>query len=208
MQTATESATETNTLPEPIPWTGKVVGIIRESVYRVLYTLDPDFRELFKVKANFDMRIDRTPEHELEYAGLIAAVTKREGLPALDRGAVARIVEQGMRLAEDHNKLSILFGEIADIVREAAHWARSEGASVVSAGHVERSVRERKHRVNLIEENMREAIEKQIILVDTQGEVAGQVNGLSVLDLGEVPVDPVRRLFPGRWLGNIYADED
>jgi lon-related putative ATP-dependent protease len=171
--------------PEPIPWTGKIVGILRESIYRLLYTLDPDFRELFKVKANFDMRIDRTPQHELEYAGLIAAVTKREGLPPLDRGGVARVVEQGMRLAEDHNKLSILFGEITDVVREAAHWASLEGAPVVTADHVERSVRERKQRVNLIEENVREAIEKQIIYVDTTGEVVGQVNGLSVVDLGD-----------------------
>jgi len=90
-----------------------------------------------------------------------------------------------MRLAEDHNKLSILFGEICDVVREAAHWARNEGASIVGAAHIERSVRERKQRVSLIEENFREAIEKQIILVDTQGEVVGQVNGLSVIDLGD-----------------------
>jgi predicted ATP-dependent protease len=90
-----------------------------------------------------------------------------------------------MRLAEDHTKLSILFGEICDIVREAAHWARSEGAPVVGAEHVDRSVRKRKQRVNLIEENVREAIEKQIIVVDTQGEVVGQVNGLSVVDLGD-----------------------
>jgi lon-related putative ATP-dependent protease len=177
---------ETRTVrPEPIPWTGKVVGVIRESVYRMLYTADPDFRELFKVKANFDMRIERTPEHEREYAGLIAAVTKKEGLPPLDRGAVARVIEQGMRLAEDHSKLSILFGEIADVVREAAHWAEADGATVIAASHIDRSIHERKQRVNLVEENLREAIEKQIILVDTTGEVVGQVNGLSVVDLGD-----------------------
>ena len=177
---------ETRTVrPEPIPWTGKIVGILRESVYRLLYTLDPDFRELFKVKANFDMRIDRTPEHEMEYAGLIAAVTKREGLPPLDRAAVARVVEQGMRLAEDHNKLSILFGEISDVVREAAHWARQDDASVVGAAHVERSIRERKQRVNLIEGKLHESIAKKIIVVDTEGEIVGQVNGLSVIDLGD-----------------------
>jgi lon-related putative ATP-dependent protease len=177
---------ETRTVrAEAIPWTGKVIGILRENVYRMLYTLDPDFRELFKVKANFDMRIDRTPQHELEYAGLIAAVTKQEDLPPLDRGAVARVVEQGMRLAEDHNKLSILFGELSDVVREAAHWARLEGATVVTGDHVERSVQERKLRVSLVEENIREAIEKRIIHVETQGEVVGQVNGLSVIDLGD-----------------------
>jgi lon-related putative ATP-dependent protease len=177
---------ETRTVrPEPIPWTGKIIGVMRESIYRILYTADPDFRELFKVKANFDMRIDRTPEHELEYAGLIAAVTKAEGLPPLDRGAVARIVEQGVRLAEDHSKLSILFGDIADVVREAAHWAKTDGASVIAAVHVERSIRERKQRVNLVEENVREAMQKQIIVVDTTGEIIGQVNGLSVVDLGD-----------------------
>jgi lon-related putative ATP-dependent protease len=177
---------ETKTIrPEPIPWTGKVVCIARESVYRMLYVNDPDFRELFKVKANFDMRIERTPANEQDYAGLISAVTKKEGLLPLDRGAVARIVEEGMRMAEDHNKLSILFGELCDIVREAVHWARMEGATVVNVEHVRKAVHERKDRVDLIEENNREAMLKDIIVIDTTGESVGQVNGLSVIDLGD-----------------------
>jgi lon-related putative ATP-dependent protease len=177
---------ETKSLrPEPIPWTGKMVGIARESVYRLLYTMDPDFRELFKVKANFDMRIDRTPEHEEDYAGLIAAVTQREGLPPVDRGGVARIVEEGMRLAEDHNKLSILFGVLCDIVREAAYQAEQEGATVITEAHVSSAVAARNERVNLIEHNVREAIRKAIVVVDTEGTAVGQVNGLSVIDLGD-----------------------
>jgi lon-related putative ATP-dependent protease len=171
--------------PEPIPWTGKMIGIARESVYRMLYTLDPDFRELFKVKANFDMRIDRTPENEADYAGLIAAVTQREGLPPVDRTGVARIVDEGMRLAEDHNKLSILFGVIADIVREAAYWARAENAAAITDDHVSRAITARYDRVNLIERNARESIRKEIVVVDTDGEAVGQVNGLSVVDLGD-----------------------
>jgi lon-related putative ATP-dependent protease len=177
---------ETKTIrPEPIPWTGKVVAVARESIYRLLYVNDPDFREIFKVKANFDMRINRTPQHEQDYAALIASVTQKEGLLPLDRGAVARIVEHGMRMADDHNKLSILFGEIADIVREAVHWARQEGAAVVTADHVRQALRQRKDRVDLIEENVRESMIKEIILVDTTGEAVGQVNGLSVVDLGD-----------------------
>lgn len=177
---------ETKSLrPEPIPWTGKMVGIARESVYRTLYTMDPDFRELFKVKANFDLRIDRTPEHEEDYAGLIAAVTQKEKLPPMDRGGVARVVEEGMRLAEDHNKLSILFGVISDIVREAAYWARQTGSSVITAEHVSRAIEARNERVNLIEHNTREAIRKEIVVVDTTGEAVGQVNGLSVINLGD-----------------------
>ncbi len=177
---------ETKTVrPEPIPWTGKIVAVARETIYRTLYNLDPDFRELFKVKANFDMRIDRTPKHEQEYAGLIAGVTKRENLLPLDRGAVAKVIEQGMRLADDHNKLSILFGDIADVVREASHWAGQSGSKVVTAEHVSHSIRARNERVNLYEENLHEAIAKKIILVDTTGSAVGQVNGLSVVDLGD-----------------------
>ena len=177
---------ETKTIrPEPIPWTGKMVGIARESVYRALYTTDPDFRELFKVKASFDMRIDRTPENERAYAGLIAGVAKRENLPPLERGAVARVVEEGMRMADDHTKLSILFGAISDIVREAAHIARQDDSPVITAEHVGRSVRQRHERVNLLEDNMREAIARDIVLVETEGEAIGQVNGLSVVDLGD-----------------------
>jgi lon-related putative ATP-dependent protease len=161
------------------------VCIARESIYRTLYIGDPDFRELFKVKANFDMRIERTPAHEQDYAGLIAAVTTKENLLPLDRAAVARIVEEGMRMAEDHSKLSILFGEICDIVREAVHWARMEGATVVTVLHVRKAIHERKDRVDLIEENSREAMLKDIIVIDTTGEAVGQVNGLSVIDLGD-----------------------
>ena len=153
---------ETRTMrPQPIPWTGKVVAICREAIYRILYTLDPDFRELFKVKADFDIHIDRTPENEAAYAGLIASVTQREGLLPLDRGAVARVVEEGMRMAEDHTKLSIQFGDITDIVREASHWARGEGAKAVTAEHIRHTVTKRESRVDLVEQNMREAIERR-----------------------------------------------
>lgn len=177
---------ETKTIrPEPIPWTGKVVALAREEVYRLLFSLDPDFRELFKVKADFDLHIDRTEEHERAYAGLIAAVSQREGLLPFDRTAVARIVEEGMRLAEDHNKLSIKFGDLTDIMREASFYARNEGKSAVAAGDVSRAVRERVYRVNLIEEHVREAVSKGVIVVDTEGEAVGQVNGLWVADLGD-----------------------
>jgi lon-related putative ATP-dependent protease len=177
---------ETRTVrPEPIPWTGKVVAIAREPVYRLLFGLDPDFRELFKVKADFDMHIDRTPDNEQAFAGMVASVTKKEGLPAFDRAAVARVIDEASRLAADHGKLSIRFGAITDIVREAAHWAAADGASIVGVDHVGRAVRERLWRINLIEEHIREAMEKGVIVVDTDGEAVGQVNGLSVVDLGD-----------------------
>ena len=177
---------ETKTIrPEPIPWNGKIIGIAREEVYRALYGLDPDFRELFKIKADFDMHIERSPEHEQAYAGLIASVTKREQLLPLDPSAVARFVEEGSRLANDHNKLSIRFGELTDIVREASHWASEAGAEVVNEDHIRRAIQHRIYRVNLIEEHVREAVEKGIIVVETKGHEIGQINGLSVIDLGD-----------------------
>jgi lon-related putative ATP-dependent protease len=177
---------ETRTVrPEPIPWNGKIVAICRDSIYRTLYTQDPDFRELFKVKADFDMHIDRTPENERDYAGLIAAVTKREGLRPLDREAVALVIEEGMRMAEDHTKLSIRFGEITDIVREASYWAGEEGSEIVHGDHIRRAVRERVERVNLVEVHVQEAMARNVIIVATEGTAVGQVNGLSVVSLGD-----------------------
>jgi predicted ATP-dependent protease len=111
----------------------------------------------------------------------------------LDRSAVARVVEEGIRLAEDHDKLSIRFGDITDIVREAAHWAEAEGASVVTALHVKRAIDNREHRVNLIEDNVLDAMQREIIVVDTAGNVVGQVNGLSIVELGDTAFgQPVR----------------
>jgi lon-related putative ATP-dependent protease len=178
---------ETKTIrPQPIPWTGKVVALAREGIYRTLYNADPDFRDLFKVKADFDLNIDRTPDNERAYAGLIASVTQKEGLLPLDPGAVARVVEEGMRLSQDHNKLSIRFGDLSDIVREGSYWATQEGAKVVMGDHVRKAIWEREHRVDLAEEHLHEALDKGIILVETMGARSGQVNGLSIIDLGDM----------------------
>ena len=186
---------ETKTVrPQPIPWTGKIIAIARESVYRSFYALDPDFREIFKVKADFDMHIDRTPEHEQAYAGLVAALTKREELLPLDRRAVARIVDEGTRMAEDHTKLSVRFGELTDIVRQSAHWARQSDSPVVTQEHVARAIHGRLQRVNLVEAHVREAIEKGIIRVETQGAASGQINGLSVVDRGDTVFGQVSRI--------------
>ncbi|MGE0688807.1 MAG: Lon protease family protein, partial [Dehalococcoidia bacterium] len=193
---------ETKTVrPQPIPWTGKIIAIARESVYRALYTSDPDFRELFKVKADFDMHIDRTPEHEKEYAGLIAAVTKREGLLPLDNEAVALVVEQGMRMAEDHDKLSIRFGDITDIVREASFWARESGSTVVRANDIRRTISERVERLNLVEDHIQEAVARNVILVASEGELVGQVNGLSVISLGDISFGQASRITASMGVG-------
>jgi lon-related putative ATP-dependent protease len=177
---------ETKTLrPQPIPWEGKVIVLAREAIYRILYHADPDFRDLFKVKADFDLHIDRSPEHERSYARVIAGVTQREGLPPFDRSGVARLIEEGARLADHQDKLSIRFGEFTDIVRESGYWAGRDGAAVVTAEHVRRALKGREYRVNLIEDHVREMAAKGITVFETDGNVVGQVNGLSVVDLGD-----------------------
>ncbi|MGE0057931.1 MAG: AAA family ATPase [Dehalococcoidia bacterium] len=177
---------ETKTLrPQPIPWDGKVIILAREQVYRLLYGADPDFRDLFKVKADFDLHIDRTPEHEESYAQLIAGVVRREKLLPFDRTAVARIIEEGARLAADQNKLSIRFGELTDIVRESVYWAKQAGSAAVSGEQVRRALEGRTRRVNLIEEHVRDSVAEGLMLFDVGGSAVGQVNGLSVLDLGD-----------------------
>jgi lon-related putative ATP-dependent protease len=171
--------------PNPIPVNVKVIMIGHQAIYHELYSADEDFRKIFKVKADFDLHIDRSPEHEVGYAQVIAGVTQHEGLPAFDRTAVARVIEEGARLADHQDKLSIRFGDLTDIVRESAYWARKEGHPVVTGEDVRRALDGRRYRVNLIEEHIREMAEKGITVFDTSGDVIGQVNGLSVLNLGD-----------------------
>jgi len=171
--------------PEAIPLDVKVILIGDPRSYYLLYALDPDFQELFKVKADFDLRMDRTAENIQAYMAFLSALCNKEGLCHLQREAVAKIVEYGSRLAEDQEKLSTHFGEIADILREANVYAVQEKAGYVTTEHVRKAIDERIHRSNMLQQHMQEAITKGTVLIDTDGAVVGQVNGLSVLSLGD-----------------------
>ncbi|HID86001.1 MAG TPA: Lon protease family protein, partial [Anaerolineae bacterium] len=172
--------------PEPIPLDVKVVLIGRTSLYHLLYALDEDFSELFKVKADFDISMDRTEENINDYAAFVCTVCEEEGLKHLDRSALAKIVEYGSRLAEDQEKLSTRFGEISDVIREASFYATQEDLPYVTADHVKRAIEERFYRSNLLQEKIREMIERGTIMIDVEGEEVGQVNGLSVISLGDI----------------------
>lgn len=171
--------------PEPIPLDVKVIIIGTPFIYYLLYNLDEQFKELFKVKADFDTQMDRTDENIRAYCSFICGVVKRENLLPFDASGMAKIVEFGSRLAGDQEKLSTRFAEIADIIREANFWAEKEGASFVRAEHVQKALDERIYRSNLIQKRVQEMIEKGVILIDTEGEKVGQVNGLSVVSLGD-----------------------
>ena len=171
--------------PEPIEVNVKVVLLGDAYSYQVLYSADPDFRKIFKVKADFDTVMDRNEESVQRYAEFISRMADKEKVAPFDRAAVAAVVEQGVRLAGRQSKLSTRFSDVADLVREASHWAREENSDVVGEHHVDRAISERVDRLNLLESKIRELIRDGVLMIDIDGARVGQVNGLSVYDLGD-----------------------
>lgn len=171
--------------PETIPLDIKVIMLGNPYLYYLLYNLDEEYRELFKVKADFDSRMIRNEENIRKYAYFIATLCREENLLPLDRSGVAKLIEFSSRLAEHQHKLSARFSDIADVIREASYWASKAGNDLVSGEHVQKAVDERVFRTNRIEERLREMILEGTIIVETSGEKMGQINGLAVLDLGD-----------------------
>ncbi len=170
--------------PEPVPLDVKVILIGSPFLYFLLYHLDEDFRKLFKVKVDFDTEMPRTEENLRQYAAFVSSVCRRESLPHFRSGALAKLIEYGSRLAGSQKKLSTRFNEVVEIVYESAAWATVDGSEFVEAAHVERAVKEWVYRSNRLEEKLKEMILDGKILIDTDGEAIGQVNGLSVVEVG------------------------
>ncbi|OPY78802.1 MAG: Lon protease [Syntrophorhabdus sp. PtaU1.Bin058] len=170
---------------EPIPLNAKVILVGNPYLYYLLHNYDEDSRELFKVKADFDSRMERTPENIMKYAAFVAQCQKEENLLPFDRTGVAKIVEYGSRFADHQEKLSTKFSLIADLIREAHYWAKKENSDVVTGTYVQKAVDEKIHRINRIEERIQEMMVEDTLIVNTSGEKVGQVNGLAVFDLGD-----------------------
>jgi lon-related putative ATP-dependent protease len=171
--------------PEPIPLNAKVVLIGDSILYQELYTLDKEFSELFKVKADFDTTMERTDENMRRYAAFVCTLCQKENLKHLDGSGLAKLIEHSSRLAEDQGKLSTRFAEIADIVREANFYATQENSDTVTGSHIKKAIEEKIYRSKLIEEKIQEMITRGILLIDTDMAKVGQVNGLSVIGLGD-----------------------
>ncbi len=171
--------------PEPTPLSVKVVLLGSSYVYHLLYALDEEFPELFKVKADFDTRMERTEENIRAMLSFISALCAKETLAPLDSGAAAALLEHAARIAGDQERLSTRFRLLADVVREAHYYATHDGGGPIRAEHINRALDERVYRSNLIQERIEEMIARGTILIDTAGAVVGQVNGLSVIDVGD-----------------------
>lgn len=169
--------------PEPIPFKAKVFLTGDPMLYYLLARYDPDFKELFKVAADFDNRMDRTDDSALQYAQLIATLARKEDLKPLDKNAVARVVEHGARLADDAEKLSTHMGSIVDLVREADYIAGREGRKTVGAKDVQAAIDAEIYRSDRIRERIHEEIQRGTLVIDTTGEKVGEVNGLAVYQL-------------------------
>ena len=170
--------------PEPIPLDTKVVLFGDRLFYYLLHEYDPEFGELFKAAADFEERIERNADTHLLYARLISTLTRKEALLPFDRSAVARVIEHSARLAGDAERLSTHMRSVADLLREADYWAREAGQAVVQAADVQRAIDTQIRRQDRLRDRLYEAILRDTLMIATQGEVTGQINGLSVIELG------------------------
>jgi lon-related putative ATP-dependent protease len=188
--------------PEPVPLQAKIIMIGSPWIYYLLFYLEPDYRKFFKVKADFDSRVPRTPEIMRDYALFVATHCRNEKLLPFHRSGVAGLLEYSARIVEDQERLSSQFMEIADLIREASYWAGKEGGSSVTRESVRRAVQEKLYRCNRVEERMQELFEDGTILCDTEGGEVGQINGLSVMTIGDFmfgrPSRVTARVYLGR----------
>ena len=171
--------------PEPIPLDLKLVLLGDRHLYYLLCALDPEFGKLFKVAADFDDDVDRSREAEAVYASLVARLVRQEGLRPFDRGAVARVIEQSSRWSGDSEKLLTRMQNLVDLLRETDYWTGQDGRDVAGEDDVARAIREQIARSDRLRRRDLEEIRRGTVLVDTDGMRAGQVNGLSVVPLGD-----------------------
>lgn len=187
--------------PEPIPVSLKIIMLGSPWLYYLLYNYDEDFREIFKVKSDFDTQTPNTSDEKMRYANFVGTLAKNDGLLPFDRRAVAGIVEYAVRLAQKKSKLSLRFSELSDLVREASYWAQGKGSDLVTDEHVDKALDEKIYRSNLIDERIQELFTDGTLMVDLSGSVVAQVNGLSVYEIGDFSFGKPSRITSRVYLG-------
>ncbi len=188
--------------PEPIPLDVKVVVIGNPTYYYLLQAYDEEFGGLFKVQADFDSTMERTPENIQSYAQFLKTRCDAEGLRHFAPNGVARLVEYASELASNQEKLSTRFSDICDQAREASFYASHNGNSLVTRADVQAAIDEKIYRANRIEQRLQEMIEKGQIFISTTGDVVGQVNGLSVMSLGNYAFGKPSRITARTYMGS------
>lgn len=187
--------------PEPIPLSIKVLLVGSEYVYQMLYEYDEDFRKLFKIKADFDDEMLRNEPNMMKLAAFISSFCRREQVPHFDRSGVAQVVEYSSRLVEDQNKLTTRFNDIVEILCEACTWATIDGSPLVTSAHVKKALAEKNHRSDKYDKKLLELLEDGTVMIDTEGEVVGQINGLTILDMGDYTFGKPSRITATTYMG-------
>ena len=188
--------------PEPIPLDVKVVLLGDRMLYYMLYAYDPDFAELFKVPADFEARLDRNTENDLLYARMISTMVRQGNLLPFDRSAVAAVIQHSMRLVEDSEKMSTHMRSINDLLCEASYWAREAGRQVAIDEDVRKVIETQTQRVDRVRDRVHESILRDQVMIDTSGQEVGQVNGLSVLQMGNFSFGQPSRITATTRLGD------
>lgn len=188
--------------PIPIPLDIKVVMIGSPASYYSLWAYDGSFSKLFKVRADFAGDMEWSPENMMKVAQFIRTRTEEQGLLPFALDAVAAVIEFGGRLVESQARLTTRFAVVADILGEADFWAHKAGAKVVAKEHVRRAINERRYRSNLYEESLQRMIREGTVLVDTEGAVVGQINGLAVIVMGDYAFGKPSRITASTYLGS------
>jgi predicted ATP-dependent protease len=187
--------------PEPMPINVKVVLTGDAVLYQLLSMYDEDFWEIFKVKADFDFEIKKTKDNMLAYAAFLSGCCEECEARHFDPSGVAKIIEYSARIVADQERLSSRFAQVKEWIEEANYWASQDNAKFISASHVEKAIDERLFRHNLLDERIRDMINRGTIMIDAKGEVVGQVNGLSIYDLGDITFGKPSRITAKTFLG-------
>jgi len=170
--------------PEPIPLNLKLILMGEPVIYYLLSEYDPEFHDLFKIAADFDQSVSRE-DNDHDYARLLATIARREKLRPLSQNAVARVIEQSSRMVGDAEKLLTHLRSIKDLLTESDYWADSNGHEHITNSDVQQAIDHKTHRLDKVREKLYENIHRGTVLIDIEGKVTGQINGLTVLQLGE-----------------------
>jgi lon-related putative ATP-dependent protease len=187
--------------PKPMPIDVKIILIGDAMLYQLLAAYDEDFFEIFRVKSDFDYQVDRNQENILGFAAFISGCCENCQIRHFDRTGVARVVDYASRMVSDQEKISTRFAQIKEIVEESEYWAHQDNSEYVTSQHVDKAINERRYRHNLPDERLREMITRGTIMIDTEGAVVGQVNGLSVYSLGDISFGKPSRITCRTYLG-------
>ena len=187
--------------PEPIPLNLKVILIGNAQIYQTLLAMDSDFRKLFKIKVEFEETAKMNTENVNKLAQIIHGFCEYEGLPHLDKEAMARLVEYGSKLAGSHSKISTRFDDLMQVVGEAATWAKISRSKVVTPKFIDKALSERIERVKKYDEKYLEMIEQNTLLIDTSGSKVGQLNGLTVMTIGDYTFGKPARITVNTYTG-------